>query len=643
MLTLEVPLEMMITANAVLLSDENLDLSQHGIDRVTIEEAGSYLTRSNPSVLGIHCSSNNYHQIMDIISLEVQKSNRKCFIVFHDNLTTGQLIKINNFIHPVFSLPFGVGEEEIKNIYQKCFDRYYQLEQSRKLIEMVNEKNDELKRLMGELEQKVEERQNQLEKSKQRNIIAEKELNILQKILVYIYGASSISKIERGITDALKDEFQIAWVKIVRPSQSNLSERRKGLKFHKATLKSGHQDFGCLLFFREKSLKFEAKEKRFLNQIADAVFLSIQRSYQYQRSQGLKKQWETTFDAISDPICLTDGDYNILRINAGFLKKTNSHDFSKYIGQKCYKSLFGRDRVCEGCCRGQVFQIRNPSENKQSEVFDVYSNHLGNSNQVVYFQMYRDITQDLNLQRQVIESAKMVELGTISSSVAHELNNPIGGMLNFIQLMKMDMTGGESFFSDLVEMEKGVIKCKNIVKNLLGFSRKSFNMDITDVDLNEVIEQAIKITELKTRSIGIQIRYQQPKEKVFVKGRFNLLTHTVRNILQNSQESLIEKRKKDSGFTGLIDISLIDGKSDIQILIGDNGDGFDESLKARVFDPLYTTKDPEVNSGLGLTLALQIVEEHKGKITVSIDKDKKLWFRIQFFKSEVESCQEPKN
>ena len=629
----------MITANAVLLSDKNLDLSQHGIDRVTTEEAGSYLARSNPSVLGVHCCPDNYHGIMSLISREMRKNTRKCFIVFHDDLTARQLIEINNLIHPVFSLPFSIGEEGIQDVYQKCFDRYYQLEQSQKLIEMVNEKNDELKRLMAELEQKVEERQGQLEKSKQRNMIAQKELDILQKTLVHIYGASSISKIERGIADALKDEFQIAWVKIVRPSQSNLSEKGKGLKFHKATLKSGHQDFGHLLFFKKKDLKFEQKEKRFLNQIADAVFLSIQRSYQYQRSQGLKKQWETTFDAISDPICLTDEDYNILRINAGFLKKTNSDDFNKHIGQKCYRSLFGRNSVCEGCCRGQVFQIRNPSQNKQSEVFDVYSNNLGQSSQAVYFQMYRDITQDLNLQRQVIESAKMAELGTISSSVAHELNNPIGGMLNFIQLMKMDMTGQEDFFSDLIEIEKGVIKCKNIVKNLLGFSRKSFNMDIADVDLNEVIEQAIKITELKTRSIGIRIQYQRPEKEVIMQGRFNLLTHAVLNILQNSQESLIEKRKRDrdSGFVGLIDISLVDSGRDIQILIGDNGDGLDESLESRIFDPLYTTKDPEVNSGLGLTLALQIVEEHRGGITVSTGKDKKLWFRIQFFKSEVQS------
>ena len=621
----------MITANAVLLSDKNLNLSQHGIDRITIKEAPSRLDRSTPSVLGIHCCPDNYRRIMDILVREKGKNNRQCFIIFHDDLAASQLIEINNLIHPVFSLPFDIGEKEIKNVYEKCFDRYYQLGQSQKLIEMVNEKNDELKKLMGELEQKVQQRHDQLERSKRRNMIAEKELDILQKTLVHIYGAGSVSEIERGIANALKDEFRIAWVKVVRPLQSNLSEDRKGLKFHKVDLKFGLQDFGHLLFFKEMGLKFEQKEKRFLNQIADAVSLSIERSYQYLRSQALKRQWEATFDAISDPICLTDKDYNILRINAGFLKKTKNTDFTRHIGQKCYQSLFGRKQVCEGCRRGQIFQIRNLSrDNKRSEVFDVYSSNLGHSNQTVYFQMYRDITQDLNLQRQVIESAKMAELGTISSSVAHELNNPIGGMLNFVQLMKMDLSGDEDFFPDLVEIEKGVVKCKNIVRNLLGFSRKSFNTEITDVDLNEVIEQAVKITELKTRAIGVKIRYQKPKKEITIKGRFNLLTHAVRNILQNSQEALIEKRKKDSGFIGVIDISLENDQEGIQILIGDNGDGLDESLKDKIFDPLYTTKDPEVNSGLGLTLALQIVKEHKGGIIVDTDKDKKLLFKIQF-------------
>ncbi len=201
----------------------------------------------------------------------------------------------------------------------------------------------------------------------------------------------------------------------------------------------------------------------------------------------------------------------------------------------------------------------------------------------------------------------------------------------------MDLEGDEEFYSDILEIEKGIIKCKDIVKNLLGFARKSFNTDITEVNLAEVLEQAIMITELKTRSIGIQIQFDRDQPEVFIQGRFNLLTHAIRNILQNSQESLIQRRKADKHFKGFINISLREENDVIDIAIVDNGEGVKEENLPKIFDPLFTTKDPETNSGLGLTLALQIVKEHNGTIKVSTDKDKNLCLKVRFFKSEVQS------
>ncbi len=392
-----------------------------------------------------------------------------------------------------------------------------------------------------------------------------------------------------------------------------------------------------ILFSKLDQQTFDKKEKRFLNQVAEAVSLSIERTVQYIKSQELKKQWEATFDAISDPICLTDKNYNILRVNSNFLKKVNIDHYQQAIGKKCYERLFNRSTHCESCNRGQIFQIRNPAQLKEPEVYDVYSNTIDEQNQTVYFQMYRNVTNELNLQRQVIETAKMAELGTISSSIAHELNNPIGGMLNFVQLMKMDLSGDEDFYEDILEIEKGIVKCKNIVKNLLGFARKSFNTEICSINIIEVIEQAIKITELKTRSIGINIDFEHDLDEIFIDGRFNLLTHAIRNILQNSQESLIARRQKDRHFQGFIKVGVSTENDLIKIKIIDNGEGLVQGTEDKIFDPLFTTKDPETNSGLGLTLALQIVKEHKGQIDVSTDKDKNLCINILLSKSEGQS------
>ena len=626
----------MIMSNAALITHTSIDLSDHGIDTISPTEAENYLQKSNPSVLGIHCRPVNYKSMISLILQEKRKNPRKQFIILYDELTPSQLNELNNSTHPSKVLPIEK-QEELQASFENSFTTYYELEQNEKLGELVNEKNNELKRLSIQLEKKIEDRQTLLENSRKKNIAAELRLRTLKKTLVQIYQASSISEIEHGIAEALKEEFDISWVNIRRQSQSNLSSKKTDVTFYKVTLKSGKKDFGHLIFFRDSKKNFTAQDKKFLMQVAEAVSLSIERTFQYQKSQELKRQWEATFDAILDPICLTDEDYNILRVNASFIKNSSTPNTSPHTREKCYKVLFNSDTPCSGCKRGEIFQLRNPSQKRLSEVFDVYSHNLGDQSKALYFQMYRDITQDLNLQRQVIESAKMAELGTISSSIAHELNNPIGGMLNFVQLMKMDLTGDEDFYEDLLEIEKGSIKCKTIVKNLLGFSRKSFHTDIEPIDLAEVIDQAVKITELKTQSIGIKINFQQPDKSIVIPGRFNLIAHAIRNILQNSQESLIDKRRQEKGFQGKVNIFLEENEKEVSIRIEDNGLGIHPKNINKIFDPLFTTKALETNSGLGLTLALQIVEEHKGTIDVSTSKDKKLCFNIRFFKPEVQS------
>ena len=384
-----------------------------------------------------------------------------------------------------------------------------------------------------------------------------------------------------------------------------------------------------MLFQPIETKTFNREEKKFFSQVAEAVSLAIEKSYQAQKSQELKRQWEATFDAISDPVCLTDSQFNILRVNKGFRNDMQMPSEQEILGRKCYSILFGRQSPCPGCQRGQPFQLKSIRE-QSNEVYQVYSNVLIDNQGMSYFQMYRDITQSLNLERQVIESAKMAELGTISSSIAHELNNPIGGMLNFLQLMKMDLSGEESYYDDIAEIEAGTQKCRSIVQNLLGFSRRSSENSIEKINLIEVLDQAIKITELKTRSIGIQIEPDFPTNEIFIAGRFNLLAHAFRNILQNSQESIIDKRNQEKNYRGLISVIARESTGQIVIEISDDGLGLEEENLDKIFDPLYTTKDPDTNSGLGLTLAQQIVQEHEGEIKVTINKDKKISLKIIF-------------
>jgi signal transduction histidine kinase len=103
--------------------------------------------------------------------------------------------------------------------------------------------------------------------------------------------------------------------------------------------------------------------------------------------------------------------------------------------------------------------------------------------------------------------------------------------------------------------------------------------------------------------------------------------------LQNSYESLLEKRKQVPGFTGLISIAATAKDQTLRLQFQDDGIGLPPSAKDQVFDPLFTTKDPDKHSGLGLTLAAQILKEHGAKIEISAQKDGKTCVSIQFPKT----------
>jgi signal transduction histidine kinase len=220
------------------------------------------------------------------------------------------------------------------------------------------------------------------------------------------------------------------------------------------------------------------------------------------------------------------------------------------------------------------------------------------------------------MERQIIHSAKMAELGTIGSSIAHEINNPLAGLLSFIQLIKMDLTGKEDFYEDIIEMESGARRCKSIVQNLLNFSRQTNLDEQVQIDLREIVEQSIRITEIQTRSKGIMIHTQLEKQPIWVRGNATQLTQALRNLLQNANEGINARLRDEPEIVGRIELdSEINGKS-VLLTISDNGQGIHHSIIRRIFNPNFTTKDPNLNPGVGLTTARQIIAEHGGSLEI---------------------------
>jgi len=578
-----------------------------------------------PPVVVLQAREAHFDAILKILK-EIEHLKMQTQVVLFDcHLSVPHMLEIFN-THKPFKILQTHRVTELEGVLRSALETSHKLKQDKVLMELFNEQNRELQKISKDLEEKIEKRQNHLEETRERLFTTNKKTSFLQHCLFTIHNSTDIPDLEQRVTELLAEPLDLSWFRIAfSPNKSSEAlEQNPHLSLYQFPLTQGLSEYGELVFARSAKNPFKRDDKDFLDQLCEAIALCIDRMLQIERNNDLQSQWQATFNAISDAVCLIDEAYNIRSANKSLSAKTSAPP----EGRKCYAVLFGRDEPCLDCHRGAPFRLRDQKET--AKIYDVFSQAITVDYQKHYFHLYRDVSKQLGLERQLVESAKLAELGTIGSSIAHELNNPLGGMLNFIQLIKLDLKGDEPFKDDIVEMEKGAHKCKDIVQNLLGFTRDSYLAEKQKISLEEILKRAIMITELRTRALGIPIRLNLPQEKVFIHGSFNQLAQVFCNILQNSYESLLEKRKQVAGFTGLISIAATAKDSTLDIEFQDDGTGMDASTKEHVFDPLFTTKDPDKHSGLGLTLAAQILKEHGAKISVSSQKDVETCVSIRF-------------
>lgn len=501
-----------------------------------------------------------------------------------------------------------------------ALESYNESFQEIELQKIVNEQNIKLKLTSTELEEQIQKRENKLNRSRQRLLNTNQKIEALNKVLIAVHQSLTIAELEKLLNEALAEVLKLEWIRFFFKSQTNNDSLpfTNNYSVFSADINSGETVLGHIYFARKHKSPFKKDEIDFLNQVAESVSLALDRISKLDESESLKQQWEATFDAITEPLCLTNKSFEIIKTNKAFSKVTGK-SYEKLIGKNCFKSFLGTDflKNNENISAKSVFRVHR-NHNNHRITYEVNCQKIVSDNNIdsnFILILFRDITEQLKLEKRLLESSKMAELGTIGSSIAHEINNPLGGMISFLQLIKMDITENDDIYSDIIDMEVAAKRCKDIVENLLGFSRKNSTEIVSDVDLREVVQQSLKITEIKTRSQGINVEISCPNDPVLIQGEFNLLAQAVRNLLQNAQESISEQLQIDPQYDGQIrvEVKKDDNKKAI-ITVTDNGMGMSSKVLNKVLNPLFTTKNPSTNSGLGLTLVFKIVEDHQGEL-----------------------------
>lgn len=210
---------------------------------------------------------------------------------------------------------------------------------------------------------------------------------------------------------------------------------------------------------------------------------------------------------------------------------------------------------------------------------------------------------------QLVSSEKMASLGKLAAGIAHEINNPLGGILIYASLMKEDLPEDDPKRADLERIVQEAGRCKEIVKSLLEFARQT-EPKKEPVDINRAINDGLFFLVNQALFHNIEIVKNLDPFLPFVQGNAGQLKQVFMNIIVNAAEAM-----HGSGRLTITTSRSPDGRS-VLIEFTDTGEGIPEENLSRIFDPFFTTKDVGKGTGLGLATSYGIVEEHGGKIRV---------------------------
>jgi signal transduction histidine kinase len=234
--------------------------------------------------------------------------------------------------------------------------------------------------------------------------------------------------------------------------------------------------------------------------------------------------------------------------------------------------------------------------------------------------------------RALVQGEKMAALGRMAGGVAHEINNPLGGILAFTQLMQRDGPSGDPQVQEALDtIQTCALRCRDIVDNLLSFARKPAE-EHREVAVNKVAADALALARMHPRSREVDVREDLAPDLPPVLGQAGLLQQVVINLLQNAFQA------SAPGQEVLLRTYRRGGR--VCVEVGDAGAGIPEGIRAQIFEPFFTTKEAGQGTGLGLFICYGIAREHGGDLLVVSEEGKGSRFILELPESPAASVKE---
>jgi PAS domain S-box-containing protein len=367
------------------------------------------------------------------------------------------------------------------------------------------------------------------------------------------------------------------------------------------------------IFKDKQTLQSTRDELLYLNQ--NLGNLVAERTQELAQSEH---KYRRIYEVSRDMIVVTTRQGEILNLNpAGYeMLGYRADDFS-FVGQS-FESILMKAadwRMIKDAIDRQGFIANTEVDLQHKENRTIRSlisgsldKGLSDKEDTIHF-LVKDIEQRRQIEEQIAQADKLASIGQLSAGIAHEINNPLGIILGYTQLLIRNEDGQTDKYKDLKTIEKHVRNCKTIVEDLLNFSRTSTpKEDLIRID--DAIEDVLKFMQHHADLDRVEIHknYDASIPEMLLDEK------KIKQVLIN----LIMNAKHAIGRSGVLSLStqLRPTARQVIIKIADNGHGIERKNLSRIFDPFFTTKPTGEGTGLGLSVSYGIIKNHGGDILV---------------------------
>jgi two-component system NtrC family sensor kinase len=323
------------------------------------------------------------------------------------------------------------------------------------------------------------------------------------------------------------------------------------------------------------------------------------------RSEALVRaaaEWRACFDAIADPLAIVrGGGCEVIRANSAFAKAAGVQ-LNMLPGLRCSDHAY-RALPCPSRCHIQGGGAER--ETTFGERTWLVRSFPFAGEEDAFVVVFKDVTDEREVTRRLFHSEKMSAIGQLAGGVAHEINNPLGGILAFAQLMSRE-DRDPADLENLKLIQDAAMRAKRIVESLLRFSRRPRDEERGPVDLAQIADEALFLLQAQMKDGRVEVvrDYRTP---ALALGNANQLQQVFVNLVVNALQAM-DRRGRLTLSVGPVPPGRV------RLSVTDTGPGVKPEIAKRIFEPFFTTKPEGKGTGLGLSICYQIADDHGGSI-----------------------------